>query len=378
MQAATTDRAEREERQGEEFRLIARQGLSKEEIRELSKVEALPSTLAVLKTWTLIAAALAAGILSSSPWIIAAAILCVGAGQHGLAVLAHEAAHYRLYKSRRLNDVVGRLCAGPLGLSMISYRLIHRIHHNHLYEPIDPDLALMAGYPRGAAYLLRKLAKDLTGLTTFKNYMYFFQTRARPNAEGSRDDTSVELRKAARRDQITVISGNLALFGGLFAAGYGGAYLVLWLLPLATLLQAMLRLRAVMEHGAVTDMSSPLRAARTNFTPWYLSWALFPHQVHYHVEHHLYPSIPHFRLPECHRRLVARGALEQAEISTLSETMRKIFAAPRAASSISDQWTSDQRTSDQRTSSLPIATSPAATTSDPLRSRIPPRNRAPG
>jgi hypothetical protein len=34
---------------------------------------------------------------------------------------------------------------------MLTYRIIHRIHHNHLYEPIDPDLALMAGYPRGVA-----------------------------------------------------------------------------------------------------------------------------------------------------------------------------------------------------------------------------------
>jgi fatty acid desaturase len=53
--------------------------------------------------------------------------------------------------------------------------------------------------------------------------------------------------------------------------------------------------------------------------------------VHYHIEHHLYPSIPHYRLAECHRRLRARGVLDGAEVATLPEVLRKIFAAPRAA-----------------------------------------------
>jgi len=33
----------------------------------------------------------------------------------------------------------------PLGVSLITYRVIHRLHHNHLYEAMDPDLPLMAG-----------------------------------------------------------------------------------------------------------------------------------------------------------------------------------------------------------------------------------------
>ena len=74
--------------------------------------------------------------------------------------------------------------------------------------------------------------------------------------------------------------------------GFWRWYLLLWFLPLVTLLQAILRLRAVMEHGAVDDTTTPLKAARTNFVPPYLYWILFPHDVHYHIEHHLYPSIP--------------------------------------------------------------------------------------
>ena len=64
--------------------------------------------------------------------------------------------------------------------------------------------------------------------------------------------------------------------------------------------------------------------------PLPLYWILFPHDVHYHIEHHLYPSIPSYRLAECHRRLQARGVLDDAEVATMGQVLRKIFAPPSA------------------------------------------------
>jgi len=43
--------------------------------------------------------------------------------------------------------------------------------------------------------------------------------------------------------------------------------------------------------------STPLTAARTNVAPAWLEWLIFPHQVNYHIEHHLYASVPHYNLP---------------------------------------------------------------------------------
>ena len=56
---------------------------------------------------------------------------------------------------------------------MCTYRVIHRLHHNNLYGELDPDTALHGGYPRGRAYLIRKLLKDLAGFTAWKTYAYF-------------------------------------------------------------------------------------------------------------------------------------------------------------------------------------------------------------
>src|SRR5687767_8342977 len=38
--------------------------------------------------------------------VVLVCIICVGAGQHRLATLTHEAAHYMLFKNRRLNEFV--------------------------------------------------------------------------------------------------------------------------------------------------------------------------------------------------------------------------------------------------------------------------------
>ena len=105
-------------------------------------------------------------------------------------------------------------------------------------------------------------------------------------------------------------------------------YVVLWVLPAVTVLQALLRFRAICEHGAVADPESPLRAARTNFAPYWLRWWLFPHHVSYHLEHHLYPAIPHYNLPRCHAELIKIGVLTNAEVKPLSATVRSIFADP--------------------------------------------------
>jgi fatty acid desaturase len=338
MSDPRTDGAEPEgtERAGEQFVAKARLGLRPDEVRALSQLSSPRATLSIARTLLLAAGCITLALATRGRPLhalaVAAAILGLAGAQHALAVLAHEAAHYRLYKARWLNDLAGRLCAAPLGLSMLTYRILHRIHHNHLYQPIDPDLPLMAGYPRGKLYLIRKLLKDLSGITIVKSYAYFVGRPAHYNraAPAPLDDTSPSLRAAAARDRRMVLLVQLSLLALAIYFNVWRWYLLLWILPLITLLQAILRLRAVLEHGAVEDTSTPLKAARTNFVPLYLYWILFPLEVHYHIEHHLYPSIPHYRLARCHQMLRARGILDGAEVSTLPQALGKLFAPPRS------------------------------------------------
>lgn len=348
---------------GEEFRddtrapgsgnAAARRVLSAADLAPLTALHDGRSMLAVASTLGLIAVAIAFGVVvGPSPWLVLP-VWVIGVQQHALFILAHEAAHYRLHSRRAVNDALGRFIGMAGGVSMCTYRVTHRLHHNNLYGPEDPDTAIHGGYPRGVGYLWKKLAQDLSGLNAWKTYAYFFgapalneatQTAARPL-----DDTSPSLRAAARRDRCGVVAFHLGMPLGVTLL-WGGAglllYALLWLLPLLTVLQPILRLRAVCEHGAVTDLGSPLTAARTTLTRGSRSGRmgdvllnavgralLFPHHVNHHVEHHLYPAVPHYHLPALHRLLQARGALAGAEVRDLRETLGLVFAArkPRTA-----------------------------------------------
>lgn len=315
---------------GEEFRDDVRKRLPREVLAPFTRIDPVRSTAAVVQTFAMIAVVVAFAVWFWSWWAALIAIVLLGPLAHALFILSHDAAHYRLYETRWLNDLVGRVCATLPGLSMFTYRVTHRLHHNNLYGPEDPDIALHGGYPRGKAYLVRKLAKDLAGLTAWKTYAYFFgaptanaDTHKAANPLG---DTSPRLREAALRDRWVVLGFHVVAPVGAFAVGWGWYYIVLWVVPLLTVTQVILRLRAICEHGALTDFSSPLTAARTNLPNWWQRYFLFPHHVNYHIEHHLYPAVPHYYLPRLHAALLAHGILGGAEIRRLDETFPRIFA----------------------------------------------------
>jgi fatty acid desaturase len=317
---------------GEEFKDDFRRALAPELVRELTRRSAWRATAAVLADLAVLALAIGLALAYwPNPLLLVPAVIVIGTRQHALFVIAHESAHYLLYERRSINDLVGRACAALQGLSMCTYRVIHRLHHNNLYGALDPDTALHGGYPRGRMYLVRKLLKDLWGLTAWKTYAYFLGGAPALNtatnvAVRPLDDTSAKLRLEARRDRNIVIALHVVALVAFAASGHLLQYLVLWVLPLVTVVQAILRLRAIAEHGATTDFSSPLTAARTNLAPAWLRWLIFPHNVNYHVEHHLYASVPHYNLPRLHAEMKRQGVLEGAEVVPFGTTLRKIFA----------------------------------------------------
>ncbi len=178
-------------RQGEEFRndlrplsaigsrnAEARRLLSTQELAPLTQLSSVRSLLAIGQTVGVISAAITLAVLTwPSPWLVLC-VLVIGIAQHGLFILAHEAAHYRLFPNRTVNDAVGRLIGMSSGVSMCTYRVTHRLHHNNLFGKQDPDTAIHGGYPRGKAYLWKKLAEDLCGINAWKTYAYFFGSPA--------------------------------------------------------------------------------------------------------------------------------------------------------------------------------------------------------
>ena len=117
----------------------------------------------VVHCWGVIALAMAMGV--QWPLTIPLAVLIIGNRQLGLFILMHDAAHGLLHPNRRVNDVVCRwLCSSSLG----EYRPYHLQHHRFVQQAEDPDLVLSAPFPITRASLRRKVWRDLSGQTFYK------------------------------------------------------------------------------------------------------------------------------------------------------------------------------------------------------------------
>ncbi len=284
--------------------------LQREEMEELLTLQDWYSWRSLLADWSLIAASFALVACWPNPLTVVLALLVIGGRQLGLAVLMHEAAHRTLFRSRRLNDWAGNwLCAYPVWGDLHPYRAYHLQHHAKTGTAEDPDLGLAAPFPVTRASLRRKVLRDLTGRTGVKRAIATL-----------RRDLGLSRGKGRRRDGAGlanlrgVVFTNAVLFGLFALAGYPALYL-LWPAAWLTTYSLVMRIRSIAEHGMVPDPANDLRNTRTTLARWWERLFIAPNRVNYHLEHHLWMTVPHYHLPKLHRLLRQRGALEGACIT---------------------------------------------------------------
>src|SRR5262249_13986268 len=80
-------------------------------------------------------------------------------------------------------------------------------------------------------------------------------------------------------------------------------FLVLWIVPTLTSLVFINRIRSLAEHFGV-EREHELNASRHVNASLLERFVFCPFNVNYHLEHHLFPSIPYFSLPALHKRLM--------------------------------------------------------------------------
>jgi fatty acid desaturase len=79
-------------------------------------------------------------------------------------------------------------------------------------------------------------------------------------------------------------------------------YALLWLLPLFTSFAFFMILRQWVQHGNADR--GWLTNTRIFFVGRFISFSVFPIGQDYHLPHHLYASVPHYRLKELHETLL--------------------------------------------------------------------------
>lgn len=278
----------------------------------------------VAHAWAVIL--LAALAAMAWPVLLPLSVMIIGGRQLGLAILMHDAAHGALHPDPRVNDWVGEHLTGG-GLQ--KYRDYHLKHHKYAQQAEDPDLSLSAPFPITGRSLRRKILRDLTGQTYYKQRWAGLVERLMRTRGRTRLQVLLQALKDRRRFFLG-LAVTLALTAPL---GYGWAWFALWLVPQATWLPMITRLRNIAEHACVAaNEPDPLRQARTTRAGLLARALLAPYYVNYHCEHHMFMYLPCYRLPEAHALLARRGTLERMLTApSYLNVLRQAASAPARA-----------------------------------------------
>jgi fatty acid desaturase len=282
---------------------------------EMAQVRArsdVTGTLCVIHAWVVIAASMALFAIWPNPLTFIVTVVLIGSRQLGLAILMHDGAHGVLMKTHGWNEWASQwLCAYPVFTDTIPYRHYHLVHHRTTQQPDDPDLHLSAKFPITRASFRRKLIRDITGQTGFK------QRRAQIRAALGKPGAPFAERFSTFRNKLGgPIVANVILLAVLTALGRWYFYPLFWLLPLLTWQQVITRVRNIAEHAMVPDNDDVFRNARTTYATWWERVLFAPYWVNYHVDHHLLFYVPCYNLPALHKMLLERGYGQQMEIQS--------------------------------------------------------------
>lgn len=281
--------------------------LTKDDITRFTAKSDFHAWRLVLGNWLFIAIVFALVAAYPNPLTILLAMVFLAGRQLGLSVLMHEAGHRTLFRTPRLNDVVGQwLCAAPVFSNLPAYAKGHLEHHRKAGTHDDPDLPNYAAYPVSSESFRRKVFRDLTGQTGFKLLSAI--------ARGASGIISTQKRESAW-PFIQELIAQLALFTVLYAFGIGWAYLV-WLGAFLTFFMLIIRVRQIAEHAAVPDLydRDPRKNTRTVDAPWWQKLVFAPNGVNYHMEHHFMASVPCYRLRALREHLRSQHALDNVPV----------------------------------------------------------------
>ncbi|MFA3790161.1 fatty acid desaturase [Aliiglaciecola sp. SL4] len=219
-------------------------------------------------------------------WIVGGRIL-------GIAVLNHDAGHGTLFRSHRLNHIVGRWLLGSLVLvDYHAFKTGHGLHHRYAGSKQDPDKLFVIGYPATPSSMVRKFARDFSGINGFKEIAYQISVSSWQKRLPNIVVHSVII--------VSLLFFNALWIYSVFWAGY------IFIYP------ALSRIRIMGEHGAVTNINAldPRLNTRTTLTNPFVSLLICPNNVNYHLEHHIHQKIPAQNLKKAHVLFKQRGMYE--------------------------------------------------------------------
>ncbi|MBG1261235.1 fatty acid desaturase family protein [Nostoc commune] len=232
---------------------------------------------------------------------------------HGILLFAwvgHEGFHLSLHRNKFVSALTGTFFASALPTYFETGAAIsHWNHHRFTNQASDPDCQIFQQFQSfwSRLFLARIVA----------NFKYFTNTVKM----ALNQPLSYSYKFPFKSRSIIVLAWANITFSLLWLAFYiyvticdPVTGLVSILLP-ATVMYFISSLQPYLEHTG-TEIGLA-RDAKTQTSPIF-TWLYFGNN--YHLEHHLYPGVPCYRLPAVHRLLKEQGFYNRAESGAFIES----------------------------------------------------------
>jgi fatty acid desaturase len=278
-------------------------------IRELSVIDNRRNALLLVLQWVIMIAAGAIAIHVDRIPVYLLAGFIIGSRIQCLAVMMHDACHGMLFSNRRLNDLIGDIfVAYPLGFSIDLYRANHLHHHRYTNTLRDRDYRVQRRdpdqhFPKTGIAMAWLLVRSVIGLNFYRmardsRVWAPFANFHNPRRFG------FDFRPALR---IRYVAWAALFYGLILWSPFRWQILGLLMIPLFIWANVFNRIRAMAEHNGVAD-ERELNGTRTVIPTFLDRFLIAPLNVSYHLEHHLFPSVPWPNLRRLHVHLMTDPA----------------------------------------------------------------------
>ena len=224
--------------------------------------------------------------------LFAVSFLLILISQRFFMVLVHDTSHSFFSRKKKLSDFLGNyLIAGFIGMTIQSYREVHHKHHKFNGSELDPEFFSRSQLLSNGlfAYCMKYILGFRVLSLINKYYSNQFSRLA-----GQKHQSAVDL------SLLHVSITQLMLLMFFIGVGLPWLYFV-WLYISVTFSPLLSRLRFICEHPDKYELTVTTKA------PWWERFIFAPNNFNFHLEHHLWPSLPPYKLKDAHQYLLKKS-----------------------------------------------------------------------
>ena len=231
----------------------------------------------------------------SVPPMLVFCMLFLGLSSYRLTILMHDCSHNTLFTTSKMNNLIGIATGWMIGSNFYEFRKTHWLHHLNYGKKNDPQGRDYLGL-RNASRLqiIWHLIRPLLGYNLFKLGGFIPSPIKR--------EQSSRIHKQTKNYFIGVITTQGLIATIISGFGMNPVLALLYPASAATVGLFFSQIRGFCEHVPSPHHSNE-ENVRTHVPNWFDRIFFYSLNFNYHVEHHLFPSVPSYSLPALHSEI---------------------------------------------------------------------------